>query len=241
MDFEIEYTPKGKMYKMPDGWLSDLPPDREYAIQNGLDMYRADEKCQICGLSGRYISTDRCVGCVKFHTLDFMDVLNYPDRRPIQKTTTGWFAMNPSPDGYKIAPRRIPDDVAADMITALEAMGNNGSTETSIKPIHARYQGEGYKVTDRPCKKHGHIGVKTKNGRCLICSLNRKGDDKDDRETPDSIMMRENPDMIIERETARALGMKVYRTGKPCRNGHMGFRYVSMGGCVDCIKEAGRG
>ncbi len=42
------------------------------------------------------------------------------------------------------------------------------------------------------------------------------------------------PDMVIEREAARALGFKIFRTGKPCRRGHNTWRYVTTGGCLDC-------
>lgn len=39
---------------------------------------------------------------------------------------------------------------------------------------------------------------------------------------------------IIDPKTARALGLKKYFTGKPCRRGHLEDRYVSSGGCMAC-------
>lgn len=41
----------------------------------------------------------------------------------------------------------------------------------------------------------------------------------------------------IDRQDAARLGRKTYRTGKPCRNGHDSFRYVSTGQCVACMAD----
>lgn len=42
----------------------------------------------------------------------------------------------------------------------------------------------------------------------------------------------------ISKGNAAALGMRFYYTGKPCKNGHVDFRYVSDGRCVSCRKQA---
>lgn len=39
---------------------------------------------------------------------------------------------------------------------------------------------------------------------------------------------------IIQRQEARALGLKRYFTGKPCKRGHVTFREVARGNCVEC-------
>jgi hypothetical protein len=49
-------------------------------------------------------------------------------------------------------------------------------------------------------------------------------------------MMENAPDMIISREDARKLQLKVFRTGEPCRRGHRGFRWTSTGNCIPCAK-----
>jgi len=41
---------------------------------------------------------------------------------------------------------------------------------------------------------------------------------------------------IITREEAKGRGLKKYYTGKPCKRGHVGERYVT-GACVTCKKE----
>ena len=44
---------------------------------------------------------------------------------------------------------------------------------------------------------------------------------------------------IIGRDEARALGLKRYFTGKPCKHGHVAERYAG-GPCVECIREQRR-
>lgn len=39
------------------------------------------------------------------------------------------------------------------------------------------------------------------------------------------------------RQQAIAQGSNVYRTGRPCKNGHVADRYVSTGGCIECLRE----
>lgn len=70
------------------------------------------------------------------------------------------------------------------------------------------------------------------NGKCKGCIKPKS----DSRMTPDSIMMRENPSMILSYEDASRLEMKVYRTGNACRRGHKGYRYTSTKNCIDCLK-----
>lgn len=43
---------------------------------------------------------------------------------------------------------------------------------------------------------------------------------------------------LIKRKEAVALGLKRYRTGKPCPQGHLDERYVSGKGCVACNRNA---
>lgn len=44
----------------------------------------------------------------------------------------------------------------------------------------------------------------------------------------------QSPDMIIPRHVAQFAGIDVYRTGKPCHNGHKAFKYVVNYGCLEC-------
>lgn len=43
---------------------------------------------------------------------------------------------------------------------------------------------------------------------------------------------------IITRSDARALGATSYFTGKPCKNGHISYRYVQSGTCAMCVRDS---
>src|SRR6516162_8367059 len=49
------------------------------------------------------------------------------------------------------------------------------------------------------------------------------------------------PPNIIGRAEARALGLKRYFTGKPCKHGHVAERVVSSPDCVQCRRGRVRG
>jgi len=42
--------------------------------------------------------------------------------------------------------------------------------------------------------------------------------------------------LIMKKREAKALGLKTYFTGKPCKNGHYCKRYTIDAGCVECNK-----
>lgn len=46
--------------------------------------------------------------------------------------------------------------------------------------------------------------------------------------------MAEEDRKVIERQAARALGLKRYFTGKPCKHGHIAERQVANGSCLEC-------
>lgn len=80
--------------------------------------------------------------------------------------------------------------------------------------------------------KEGHLAPRrVNNGSCRQC-------EQDQRAASKSLPMHRDPqfaDMVIDRESARGLGLKIYRTGAPCVAGHLGWRYVSTGGCLTCM------
>lgn len=84
-------------------------------------------------------------------------------------------------------------------------------------------------INGKACEK-GHVGARRRvaNGSCEQCELERKGP----VEVP---FHRQYPDLILSYEDAKAMGLAVYRTGKPCKLGHTGWRYVSTRGCMKCM------
>ena len=45
----------------------------------------------------------------------------------------------------------------------------------------------------------------------------------------------------MKRAEAKALGLTKYSTGKPCRKGHLADRYVTTGGCAECLQTRNLG
>lgn len=43
---------------------------------------------------------------------------------------------------------------------------------------------------------------------------------------------------IIERQAAMRKDLTKFYTGRPCKNGHLSYRYVKSGGCAACIQLA---
>ena len=82
-----------------------------------------------------------------------------------------------------------------------------------------------YYYREQLCKGGRHfVQPHIKTGRCVACASLK------------SSVAKLPPDTILSKSDAAALGFDVYRTGEPCRRGHKGFRYVSNGGCIECMR-----
>jgi ribosomal protein L37AE/L43A len=100
--------------------------------------------------------------------------------------------------------------------------------------------GEKWYTPDTPCPICGGYDLRrVDNGRWQGCHPGGTSRGTADGMTPEQIMMKSQPDLILPKAQAKALGLKVYRTGKPCRRGHNGYRYASTGNCIECHKGRG--
>lgn len=90
-------------------------------------------------------------------------------------------------------------------------------------------------VSPRGCR-HGHLGIRTIDNKCLECETIKENKKLDGRATETSRMMFDYPDMIIDYDTAKQLKFVVYRTGEPCFNGHTCYRYVRNKTCIECSR-----
>jgi len=111
--------------------------------------------------------------------------------------------------------------------------------EDRLKPSPrqaALMAGETWYMPDNDCPRCGtRAERRVADGRCRGCVP--MGESRtDNRRSETSVMMAAAPNMVLSRDDARKLGLKVYRTGEPCRRGHTGFRWVSTGHCIDCLK-----
>lgn len=83
-----------------------------------------------------------------------------------------------------------------------------------------------------PCEVCQTSERRTQDNECIQCLKSAL----DGRVTASGQFQRANPDLILTKDGARMIGLKVYRTGRPCFRGHEGYRYLSTGTCIQCVK-----
>jgi hypothetical protein len=92
--------------------------------------------------------------------------------------------------------------------------------------------GEDWYMSETPHPNVGQIGLRrVNNSECRVCSEERRNSKKDGKFDYDL-----HSDMIIDRWSAKDLGFTAYRTGRQCKRGHTGWRYIVNNGCIDCMK-----
>jgi hypothetical protein len=105
-------------------------------------------------------------------------------------------------------------------------------------PEQAARLGQVYYYPSKRCTMGGHFVKRLVNGspgRCYTCRP--LSDNVGGRPVDTDRIDRTCPDMIINRRDALTLGLKVYNTGKPCKNDHKSWRYVKTGSCIECDKQ----
>ena len=99
--------------------------------------------------------------------------------------------------------------------------------------------GQAWYTPATPCPRCNTLSKRyVAGGRCQGCAKETGAHQTtiDARQTPDSLFMQQAPDQVITRAQAKLWGMKVYRTGRPCNAGHAGYRYLSTGSCIQCLR-----
>lgn len=199
----------------------NTPTPRQRAIQAGESTYTPTDPCLNCGEHApRRVDNGQCTGCKAASS----GVLT-PRQQAIRAGCSWYVPNDPCPNCGRRAEKRVDNGQCA---------GCKSASRKQSPRQGAIRAGRKWYTPTQPCTRCGQIAEKrVDNGQCRGCS-DTAPSATDGRGTPDSVMMREAPDMVVDRETARATGLKVYRTGKLCRRGHCGFRYVSTGQCLDC-------
>ena len=226
------------MYKIPkptpDQNHSVRPRTREAARLSGNRLYDTGEKCPECahietGCSMRFTATGTCVQCCR------------------EETRKVWTEDWEAPKTREEAIQRGLDWYLTDLMC--ERAGHIGvktldgecaiCARDKVKKrdparAEARTSGAIWYQPSEPCPECGHTAPRrVSTNSCRQCEINAKGS-TDGRETASSRLMRESPAMVLDRAAARALGFKVYRTGKACKKGHEGGRSVPNGASRVC-------
>lgn len=83
------------------------------------------------------------------------------------------------------------------------------------------------------CNNGPHIQLLSKRtGKCVECERQSKPN-----RDATAAFVAASPDAVISRDLAAEAGLKLYRTGEPCKHGHVTWRYTSTGGCVECLSR----
>lgn len=126
----------------------------------------------------------------------------------------------------------------------MEKDAQRATKTTEPKPISPRQAaidaGQDWYMPTDPCRK-GHIALRrVNNGECSQCTAESRAATATAPAavTPARLAIQNDPawaDAVISYDEAKTAGMKVYRTGDPCRAGHKGWRYVSTRNCIVCM------
>ncbi len=235
-----------KAFKLSNGRFGPHPDDKSTSVKLRHRFYVADSRCTTCNLASlRVTASDNCMMCqrIKIELTRYYSQYNDEDLNII-----------PWPDN--VDDKYCNDDFMKEVVKARQIIRNEGlmlHSEPCKSHGHIRLGDDCHFCAQllRPREQAVKEGNDTyiSTSKCTGCNTvtMRHTADKSCTEcghvpnavveTPDTIMMRDNPDMIVSKVDAQAFGFKVYRTGNPCNKKHNGWRYVTTGNCIDCIKE----
>ena len=225
-----------RIFTHPDGTLNPYPFSKEEARRRRSMRYDDHEPCVKCRdtyhtkTSIKYVHSDRCIHCAFIEAGNFYNLtIGKPCRIPIMDEMVD--ALSLCHDGTHAVMRpcakaghfgvQTPDG------DCLFCEQDRRNTPPSPRKI-AQRKGDLWYTPDTPCIHCGQKALKrVNNGACQGCNPKR--------EPPAQLPA----DTILTRADAKLLALKMYRTGRPCHQGHTGFRYTSTGGCVACTNGGG--
>lgn len=196
------------------GLSRQLPSTPEQAAKTKSPIWVRLEPCSKAGHVGIRTLTGECYLCESTRTK--------PARIAARSAGEKWYTPDDDcPDCGQRARRRVHDDKCSACHPAAPS-----PRQAAIAA------GERWYKPAAPCPRCHTTALRhVDNGRCQGCRP-----PAGQQTSATAQLMGEQPDMVIDRQTARAMGLTAYRTGKSCCRRHTGWRYVSTGGCMDCLK-----
>ena len=211
--------------RYPSG--SIYPHDLDVAKADRKPKYWSDIECPVChrtvqGRTLRFTKTGECFECCRLDTMDFYNMVMHG--RYLYKDGSDWFIDLRCTDLKE--PRKIQPHVVTRFIQYFKDLEVANISDTRI-------------AATGPCAPEFDLQQKFDiwTGQPVYRRPAAPKTDTGRKVTPESKLMADQPNIVLSRDEARALGLKVFRTGKPCKHGHTGFRYVSTKGCIKCLKE----
>jgi len=207
---------KTALASFPQSDFEFFPRSPNEAAAIGSPVWVRLETCSRAGHVGVRTIEGACYLCENTQTKS--------SRVEARKAGEKWYIPDkPCPKCGKRAKRRVHDN---------QCLGCNDLKPTVSPRQIAIAAGEKWYKPETACPRcHTHALRHVDNGRCQGCRP-----PSSQQSDIAGQLMTEQPDMIIDRQAAKEIGLTVYRTGTPCTHGHAGWRYVSTGGCIDCLK-----
>jgi hypothetical protein len=218
---------------LSDDWMEYINTLKQKADELGVDLKipSGNPKCRKCG--GLHLcraDTGRCISCMVVDKGKRMVADMSPRQRAIIEGKQWYIPTTPCKTCGELAERNVATGRCSSCMVANKGKRRVVNMSPRKKAI---IEGQRWYIPTTPCKTCGELAErKVATGACSNC-INR---DEDGRATPESELMRTEPNAIISKEQAKMLGLKVYRTGRPCNKGHTGWRYVSTNSCIDCLR-----
>ena len=220
----------GLIFATPTGYKMEIPRDIYNQFLKYGDLVQGDntyrytlEPCKKRGHIGVY-NGKKCYLC----ELESANNTELSPRQQALKDKKTWYLPTDAcPKCGKVSLRRVTNGQCSTCIDVIPRIAENTSPRQQ-----AIADGQSWYMPTDACPKCGKIALRrVSDGKCKGCV-------REEIETPEEIMMRDCPDLVITRDDARAMGLKLYRTGKTCVNGHTTWRYVSTGNCKLCINKS---
>jgi hypothetical protein len=248
-----------KVYVGPKtGQQFTLPTDRNEAVRLGKRRYMDEDGCTTCkdrdpppnnsAPKCRYVVKSACFGCT--HLLLGAAYTLWQDSeiplqcmgvsRPDPFPTTAAQALHQGVDWYypgvcMNGPHLLRLSLTTGRCTACADEAAALRDERRSPRAIARAAGQLHYMPNEPCTNCWTLALHSvASNACTNCSSKPMG------ETPETEIRRSNPGLILSLADAEVLGLRIYRTGKPCGKGHTGFRYVKGGACIECKEMKGQ-
>jgi hypothetical protein len=207
---------------------NSVPSTRQGAFAEDVAVYYPMETCAHCGADALvFTKTDTCKGCAH---RDFQGVYSAAKTagEPLDPDT----AQNANKDYYF---RCMIFEYCGHLCkSTLDGKcyecQSDGPRDTARKKGETWYKPRHWDV----CKKVHEGSLRRVYDRACKQCLDEKAASPESAPVVD-IRAGWPEDQVLERNTAREMGLKIFRTGKPCRRGHVAWRYVSNGGCLVCM------
>ena len=217
-------------FQLSDGTYAQHPATKELAELLRVCAYQPHppEICERCGLRKIiFVKTGISRCCAQEDS-----ILAYNEALKAREPLTAMDALSRGLDYYWASPHKGTYCGHPDKRT-LSGGCYFCSQMKASQPLSPRQAalsaGEVWYTPLTPCSRCGKTAERrVANGECRGCSA------KHSPEAKVEPIHRQWPDMIISRDDAKAAGMKTYRTGKACKYGHEGWRWVSTRGCLTC-------